>query len=129
MLHHREFRESVPVRKLVASSILMCLGVIELNSLHVDCVRCRLREHLSRYDLVFFFSSRRRHTRYWRDWSSDVCSSDLNGATRSIEIQLTKSAYRQLRRKRKLVVQLRITSRDDGGVAPSRTVKFTLTPR
>src|SRR5438445_92669 len=29
----------------------------------------------------FFFSSRRRHTRYWRDWSSDVCSSDL-GATR-----------------------------------------------
>src|SRR5947209_19873961 len=26
---------------------------------------------------VFFFSSRGRHTRYWRDWSSDVCSSDL----------------------------------------------------
>src|SRR3712207_4394809 len=26
---------------------------------------------------IFFFSSRRRHTRYWRDWSSDVCSSDL----------------------------------------------------
>eukprot|EP01104_Vermistella_antarctica_P001203 TRINITY_DN1125_c0_g1_i4.p1 TRINITY_DN1125_c0_g1~~TRINITY_DN1125_c0_g1_i4.p1 ORF type:complete len:1037 (+),score=351.04 TRINITY_DN1125_c0_g1_i4:53-3163(+) len=25
----------------------------------------------------FFFSSRRRHTRYWRDWSSDVCSSDM----------------------------------------------------
>src|SRR3712207_8504013 len=32
----------------------------------------------SRFVLVFFFSSRRRHTRYWRDWSSDVCSSDLN---------------------------------------------------
>src|SRR3712207_8819076 len=28
---------------------------------------------------VFFFSSRRRHTRYWRDWSSDVCSCDLAG--------------------------------------------------
>src|SRR3712207_7332916 len=28
----------------------------------------------------FFFSSRRRHTRYWRDWSSDVCSSDLSEA-------------------------------------------------
>src|SRR5438445_8367623 len=27
--------------------------------------------------MSFFFSSRRRHTRYWRDWSSDVCSSDL----------------------------------------------------
>src|SRR5947209_20300386 len=26
---------------------------------------------------MFFFSSRRRHTSYWRDWSSDVCSSDL----------------------------------------------------
>src|SRR5439155_18764726 len=25
----------------------------------------------------FFFSSRRRHTRWPRDWSSDVCSSDL----------------------------------------------------
>src|SRR3546814_2239823 len=31
------------------------------------------------YFIFFFFSSRRRHTR-WRisDWSSDVCSSDLN---------------------------------------------------
>src|SRR5215217_2613492 len=29
------------------------------------------------YLWYFFFSSRRRHTRYWRDWSSDVCSSDL----------------------------------------------------
>src|SRR5205809_409430 len=28
---------------------------------------------------VFFFSSRRRHTRCSRDWSSDVCSSDLRG--------------------------------------------------
>src|SRR5690606_40794724 len=29
------------------------------------------------YSSVFFFSSRRRHTRFSRDWSSDVCSSDL----------------------------------------------------
>src|SRR5690606_40544825 len=28
----------------------------------------------------FFFSSRRRHTRFSRDWSSDVCSSDLAGS-------------------------------------------------
>src|SRR6266511_1899514 len=27
--------------------------------------------------IIFFFSSRRRHTRFSRDWSSDVCSSDL----------------------------------------------------
>src|SRR3712207_8086140 len=32
---------------------------------------------------MFFFSSRRRHTRYWRDWSSDVCSSDLAAPGRS----------------------------------------------
>src|ERR1035437_3856523 len=30
-----------------------------------------------RYSACFFLSGRRRHTRYWRDWSSDVCSSDL----------------------------------------------------
>src|SRR5207249_7337206 len=30
------------------------------------------------YFFCFFFSSRRRHTRSKRDWSSDVCSSDLD---------------------------------------------------
>src|SRR5208282_6935655 len=32
----------------------------------------------------FFFSSRRRHTRCYRDWSSDVCSSDLEAHGRSV---------------------------------------------
>src|SRR6266436_8915263 len=32
-----------------------------------------------RIGFFFFFSSRRRHTRCSRDWSSDVCSSDLEG--------------------------------------------------
>src|SRR5690606_41026828 len=37
-----------------------------------------MRDTLSSFLLViFFFSSRRRHTRFSRDWSSDVCSSDL----------------------------------------------------
>src|SRR6266700_7822563 len=31
-------------------------------------------------DFFFFFLSRRRHTRFSRDWSSDVCSSDLSTA-------------------------------------------------
>src|SRR5690348_17390589 len=48
----------------------------------------------------FFFSSRRRHTRWTGDWSSDVCSSDLgrvlhgevtvttaNGGTRLVDVQ------------------------------------------
>src|SRR5699024_11447228 len=34
--------------------------------------------HLEYVTQDFFFSSRRRHTRSKRDWSSDVCSSDLN---------------------------------------------------
>src|SRR5258707_4621283 len=36
--------------------------------------------------IILFFSSRRRHTSYWRDWSSDVCSSDLP----SIEVLLLR---------------------------------------
>src|SRR5207237_4694830 len=35
-----------------------------------------IRRHLAQ-DPLFFFSSRRRHTRFKCDWSSDVCSSDL----------------------------------------------------
>src|SRR2546430_224940 len=33
--------------------------------------------HCTAYRVLFFFSSRRRHTRFDCDWSSDVCSSDL----------------------------------------------------
>src|SRR5256884_2958310 len=39
------------------------------------CFAKRMRA--ARHLVVFFFSSRRRHTRCSRDWSSDVCSSDL----------------------------------------------------
>src|SRR5690606_40507744 len=35
------------------------------------------RAPYSGFSVFFFFSSRRRHTRFSRDWSSDVCSSDL----------------------------------------------------
>src|SRR5207245_7797608 len=40
--------------------------------------------HLLRvlFSFCFFFSSRRRHTRCYRDWSSDVCSSDLHRRAR-----------------------------------------------
>src|SRR5256885_11983507 len=34
--------------------------------------------------LLFFFSSRRRHTRLQGDWSSDVCSSDLGEAAATV---------------------------------------------
>src|SRR3712207_1378414 len=49
---------------------------------------------------VFFFSSRRRHTRYWRDWSSDVCSSDL------AERIVAPAALANVRRELALLVSL-----------------------
>src|SRR2546430_8560160 len=44
----------------------------------VYCDRALISERMSDIDtaLDFFFSSRRRHTRFDCDWSSDVCSSD-----------------------------------------------------
>src|SRR5215475_13339191 len=46
------------------------------DAVDIDTARCNVggdqREHFP----LFFFSSRRRHTRFSRDWSSDVCSSD-----------------------------------------------------
>src|SRR3712207_9350030 len=47
---------------------------------------------------MFFFSSRRRHTRYWRDWSSDVCSSDLAGADRERDGRQGQPAVRDVER-------------------------------
>src|SRR5207253_5536166 len=55
-----------------------CLCRIDVQSLY--------RRLLCGYDSMlveFFFSSRRRHTRWPRDWSSDVCSSDLSLTVRS----------------------------------------------
>src|SRR5699024_11336436 len=55
--------------------------------------------------LFFFFSSRRRHTRSKRDWSSDVCSSDLTGL----------SWHRCLARHGRLLHHLRGTGLSRGG--------------
>src|SRR5690606_14559571 len=46
---------------------------------------------MSMYFVCFFFSSRRRHTRFSRDWSSDVCSSDWH----SVSIQDILDKYAQ----------------------------------
>src|SRR6267378_5563692 len=51
--------------------------------------------------MFFFFSSRRRHTRSLRDWSSDVCSSDLAKRAASIVRDLILFAeHRPPRRQR-----------------------------
>src|SRR3989449_2262472 len=41
---------------------------------------------VSPFFVFFFFSSRRRHTRCSRDWSSDVCSSDLPNTSRMPDV-------------------------------------------
>src|SRR2546422_4056887 len=50
----------------------MCAVLTGLVRLVADVKAIRLN-----FFYFFFFSSRRRHTRCSRDWSSDVCSSDL----------------------------------------------------
>src|SRR5256885_11140934 len=44
----------------------------------------------TRRHVIFFFSSRRRHTRLQGDWSSDVCSSDLLGKLTNEDSAATK---------------------------------------
>src|SRR5690625_7258030 len=43
--------------------------------------------------MLFFFSSRRRHTRWPRDWSSDVCSSDLFRSARFTRRRFTNGRF------------------------------------
>ena len=47
------------------------------HKLHTDCMNGHKNLHAWNVFCIFFFSSRRRHTRLQGDWSSDVCSSDL----------------------------------------------------
>src|SRR3712207_9515532 len=67
-----------------------------------------------------FFSSRRRRTRYWRDWSSDVCSSDLtvriasSGGLSAVHLARHEGAVREI-----LCHLLRVPG-GRGGPAPER---------
>src|SRR5438093_7684866 len=47
---------------------------------------------------IFFFSSRRRHTRLVSDWSSDVCSSDLEFAREAALVGLAEAGGRETAR-------------------------------
>src|SRR5690606_39439790 len=61
---------------------------------------------------LFFFSSRRRHTSFSRDWSSDVCSSDLiprRGEFEMAQYQITVDSQ--------LLHQLFLSNSQDAGVA------------
>src|SRR5256886_9040638 len=51
---------------------------VRCNGVDCDlCHRCGYHDRWHVCSVCFFFSSRRRHTRFDCDWSSDVCSSDL----------------------------------------------------
>src|SRR5438874_494992 len=65
---------SVPRRSIYAS-VSWCRGDGKASRRWRSAARSSLTT--SRTAVLFFFSSRRRHTRSLRDWSSDVCSSDL----------------------------------------------------
>src|SRR5207248_7604171 len=56
---------------------------------------------------IFFFSSRRRHTRSYGDWSSDVCSSDLGVAA----VELAADSVEP--RRRRPVVRVRGSEQGD----------------
>src|SRR5690606_41039420 len=79
------------------------------------------------YSICFFFSSRRRHTRFSRDWSSDVCSSDLSCSSSLSQRSTASSRYRAIP-----------PSRRNGGPVPaerhrdrvdSETFKYAATSR
>src|SRR5437879_2001873 len=54
---------------------------------------------------VFFFSSRRRHTRYIGDWSSDVCSSDLAAAGIALAVKMDVADAEQVKAGFKQVIE------------------------
>src|SRR2546430_15824108 len=54
--------------------------------------------HLSCCFFFFFFSSRRRHTRFDCDWSSDVCSSDLEPVLAYLQTQIHNDFVRNFQR-------------------------------
>src|SRR5699024_12772966 len=66
---------------------------------------------------LFFFSSRRRHTRSKRDWSSDVCSSDLS--------RFGGRMQRESKRLTQLVQEIIDLSRVQDHAAPATTEKIS----
>src|SRR5690348_18010199 len=91
---------------------LLMASSVRLKPLNCSCLPCVYAQETLTFLLTqkktFFFSSRRRHTRWTGDWSSDVCSSDLRGAAHDRVGPL---------RDRRHVGQRRALARDDGGRA------------
>src|SRR5260370_3942779 len=71
-----DYRKSFNWTKL----FLVILGTV--------CPHSRFKKGVINVLIVFFFSSRRRHTRFKCDWSSDVCSSDLTSRVKATAEEL-----------------------------------------
>src|SRR6266508_4881835 len=81
------------------------------------------------FGVFFFFSSRRRHTRWPRDWSSDVCSSDLD-MRRDLEVRAAALEERRALLTRRLEgVDARLSSRDAAAHAEAERRRGALSGR
>src|SRR5215204_1810908 len=60
----------------------------------IDEKSTKLAEQLVPHEAMFFFSSRRRHTRSLCDWSSDVCSSTSRPSPSAFDMSLTPISTR-----------------------------------
>src|SRR5207253_4080094 len=77
----------------------------------------------------FFFSSRRRHTRWPRDWSSDVCSSDLFEDTPLAAASLAQVHAATLPDGTRVVVKVQVPGIEDvieADIAALRTIASAL---
>src|SRR5260370_23660920 len=89
------------------------------TSVHYD-VKMSLTNPFIRF---FFFSSRRRHTRFKCDWSSDVCSSDLRSQKRDKLVEIIRITAKRVWRgvaHRAQIVQERSEERRVGKECRSR---------
>src|SRR2546422_7449687 len=78
--------------------------------------------------MFFFFSSRRRHTRCSRDWSSDVCSSDLGdirggkGLLAAVELVEDLATQKNFGADRKVAARIQAEMMKRGVVTRTRAV-------
>src|SRR5437762_11160487 len=76
-----------------------------------------------RFFILFFFSSRRRPTRYIGDWSSDVCSSDLYSASRATIVSRNRLISDSRATWNSLMNSVQVVCIDQRLTNPSRTLK------
>src|SRR5699024_9184374 len=76
------------------------------------------------YISMLFFSSRRRHTRSKRDWSSDVCSSDLTGS--SIHHGLSTGIFSIRIKVLVVLLHVGVQAVDDAFIAATVTIRIDI---